>query len=156
MISCVNDFNLYSCDEIENYNFDSARVYMGKREVANESVDIIEFIITNNEKKKLVITGGMYHKETGQLEFSEVIMKSNNCLLYTSSPLIKKAGVLGSATATNNDLTDTMKKYERKIKDMEKAFSTREQQLYSKWAKVETLMNQLNSQQSYLSSFMGS
>lgn len=77
VISCVNDFNLYSCDEIERYNFDSARIYMGKREVANESIDIIEFIITNNEKKKLVITGGMYHKETGQLEFSEVIMKSN-------------------------------------------------------------------------------
>lgn len=98
--------------------------------------------------------------EAEKLKSTGIAQRLKNVLynetVTVSSPLIKKAGVLGSATATNNDLTDTMKKYERKIKDMEKAFSTREQQLYSKWAKVETLMNQLNSQQSYLSSFMGS
>ena len=98
--------------------------------------------------------------ESEKLKSTGIAQRLKNVLynetVTVSSPLIKKAGVLGSATATNNDLTDTMKKYERKIKDMEKAFSTREQQLYSKWAKVETLMNQLNSQQSYLSSFMGS
>lgn len=98
--------------------------------------------------------------ESEKLKSTGIAQRLKNVLyketVTVSSPLIKKAGVLGSATATSNDLTDTMKKYERKIKDMEKAFSTREQQLYSKWAKVETLMNQLNSQQSYLSSFMGS
>ena len=47
------------------------------------------------------------------------------------------------------------KKYERKMEDMEKAFSKKEQALYSKYATLETMMNQLNSQQSYLLSQLG-
>ena len=73
----------------------------------------------------------------------------------TSSVLIKKAGIEGSATVANNELTKSIEKYERKIVDMEKSFSTREQQLYSKWATIETMMNKLNSQQSYLLSQLG-
>ncbi len=38
---------------------------------------------------------------------------------------------------------------------MEKDFSRREQQLYSKWATIESMMNKLNSQQSYLMSQLG-
>lgn len=72
-----------------------------------------------------------------------------------TSSLIKKAGIEGSVSLVNNDLTKSIEKYERKIVDMEKDFSRREQQLYSKWATIESMMNKLNSQQSYLMSQLG-
>lgn len=72
-----------------------------------------------------------------------------------SSPLIKKAGVLGSSSVSNNEISKAISQYEKKIADMEKAFLVREQALYSKWASVEKMMNNLNSQQSYLASQMG-
>ncbi len=78
-----------------------------------------------------------------------------NETVTTSSVLIKKAGVEGSASVANNELTKSIEKYERKMVDMEKDFSRREQQLYSKWATIESMMNKLNSQQSYLMSQLG-
>ncbi|MGL4108646.1 flagellar filament capping protein FliD [Clostridium sp. LP20] len=72
-----------------------------------------------------------------------------------SSRLIKKAGIEGTASATTNELTKSIEKYERKMKDMETDFSRREQALYSKYATLETMMNKLNSQQSYLASQLG-
>ncbi|CUP91044.1 flagellar cap protein FliD [Clostridium paraputrificum] len=75
--------------------------------------------------------------------------------MTVSARLIKKAGYEGTTTVTNNELTKSIEKYERKVKDMEKAFSKKEQALYSKYATLETMMNQLNSQQSYLLSQLG-
>ena len=72
--------------------------------------------------------------------------------MTVSSRLLKKAGYEGTTTVTNNELTKSIEKYERK---MEKAFSKKEQALYSKYATLETMMNQLNSQQSYLLSQLG-
>ncbi|MBN1073444.1 flagellar cap protein FliD [Clostridium botulinum] len=73
----------------------------------------------------------------------------------SSSSLSKKAGVEGTSTFTNNELTKSMSNYEKKIKDMEKSFARREQQLYSKYATLEKMMNKLNSQQSNLMSQLG-
>lgn len=75
--------------------------------------------------------------------------------MTVSARLLKKAGYEGTTTVTNNELTKSIEKYERKVKDMEKAFSKKEQALYSKYATLETMMNQLNSQQSYLLSQLG-
>lgn len=75
--------------------------------------------------------------------------------MTVSARLLKKAGYEGTTTVTNNELTKSIEKYERKMEDMEKAFSKKEQALYSKYATLETMMNQLNSQQSYLLSQLG-
>lgn len=75
--------------------------------------------------------------------------------MTVSSRLLKKAGYEGTTTVTNNELTKSIEKSERKMEDMEKAFSKKEQALYSKYATLETMMNQLNSQQSYLLSQLG-
>lgn len=75
--------------------------------------------------------------------------------MTVSASLLKKAGYEGTTTVTNNELTKSIEKYERKMKDMEKAFSKKEQALYSKYATLETMMNKLNSQQSYLLSQLG-
>ncbi|WP_346895293.1 flagellar filament capping protein FliD [Clostridium sp. UBA7503] len=78
-----------------------------------------------------------------------------NETVTVSSSLIKKAGIEGSASISNNELTKSIGKYERKMEDMEKDFIRREQQLYSKWATIESMMNKLNSQQSNLMSQLG-
>ncbi|MGL4773766.1 MAG: flagellar filament capping protein FliD [Clostridium sp.] len=72
-----------------------------------------------------------------------------------SSSLIKKAGIEGSSSVSNNTLTKSIEAHEKKIKDMEKDFKRREQDLYSKYARLEVMMNKYNSQQSYLMSQMG-
>ncbi len=72
-----------------------------------------------------------------------------------SSSLIKKVGVEGSVSSVNSEITKAIKKYDRKMEDMEKDFVKREQQLYSKWATIESMMNKLNAQQSYLTSQLG-
>lgn len=72
-----------------------------------------------------------------------------------TAPIIKKAGVEGSVTVVNNELTKMLQKKDRKIEDMEKDFTRREQQLYTKYSKLETAMNKLNAQQASLSQQLG-
>lgn len=97
--------------------------------------------------------------ESEKLKSTGIAQRLKNILyketVSISSPLIKKAGVLGSSSVSNNEISKTIGQYERKIADMEKSFKVREQALYSKWASVEKMMNNLNSQQSYLTSQMG-
>ena len=69
--------------------------------------------------------------------------------------LLKKAGIEGSSTSYNNELTKSIEKYEQKMLDMEKDFARREQALYTKYANLETIMNKYNSQQSYLMQQLG-
>ena len=73
----------------------------------------------------------------------------------TKSALIKKAGVEGTASFSQNTLTKQISQYERKIEEMEDALEDKEQALYSKWASIETMMNNYNSQMSYLYSMFG-
>ena len=73
----------------------------------------------------------------------------------STSLLSKKAGIEGTSTFSNNELTKSIWEYENKIKDMEKDFAIREQALYTKYATLETMMNKLNSQQSSLQSMFG-
>ena len=70
----------------------------------------------------------------------------------SNSPLIKKAGIVGSSTASNNTLSKQIAKYEEKISRMQTIFSSKQQALYSKYSRLETLMNNLNSQSNYLTS----
>ncbi|NFE95104.1 hypothetical protein FDA09_08525 [Clostridium botulinum] len=92
-------------------------------------------------------------KETGLLnQLKDTLDKE---FMKSTGSLLEKAGYEGSSTFTNNTLTKNISTYEKKIKDMEKSFARREQQLYSKYATLETMMNKLNSQQSNLMSQLG-
>lgn len=71
------------------------------------------------------------------------------------APILKKAGIEGSTTSFNNEISKSIEKYGQKMKDMEKDFSRREQALYTKYSKLETMMNKYNSQQSYLMQQLG-
>lgn len=70
--------------------------------------------------------------------------------------LIKKAGIVGSSTASNNTLSKQITKYEEKISRMQTIFSSKQQALYTKYSRLETLMNNLNSQSNYLTSMLSS
>ncbi|MEG0772990.1 flagellar filament capping protein FliD [Clostridium sp.] len=83
-----------------------------------------------------------------------------NDILYNetvtvASSMLKKAGIEGSSTVFNNEISKSIEKYEQKMKEMETDFSRREQALYSKYAYLETMMNKYTSQQSYLTQQLG-
>lgn len=118
----------------------------------NSLEDVMKFFINTPPTDKNISEQEKYNS-TGVAQRLKSILYDET--VTVSSLLIKKAGIEGSATVSNNELTKSIQKYERKMEDMEKSFSIREQQLYSKWASIETMMNKLNSQQSYLMSQLG-
>ena len=116
------------------------------------SQEIMDMFIKSAPKNETLSEGQKYSR-TGLMHRVKDILY-NETVTVTSS-LIKKAGIEGSSTTYNNELTRSIEKYEQKMADMEKDFSRREQALYSKYANLETMMNQYNSQQSYLMQQLG-
>lgn len=98
-----------------------------------------------SDREKYSQTGIMYRLK--DILYNETIS--------TSSLLAKKAGIEGTSTAHNNTLTKTIEEYQRKIKDMESLYSSKEQALYIKYASLENIMNKYNSQMTYLSQSLG-
>lgn len=72
----------------------------------------------------------------------------------SKSILAQKVGFEGT-TVANNALTKQMTEYQKKIDQMETLFSTKEQDLYSKYAKLETIISGYNNQMNYLSQSLG-
>lgn len=74
----------------------------------------------------------------------------------TKSALINKAGIEGTASFTQSTLSKLISEYEKKIDELQDWYDDKEQALYTKWANIETLMNNYNSQSSYLTSMFSS
>ena len=74
----------------------------------------------------------------------------------TNSLLIQKAGMEGTLYVTSNTLSKQIASYNKKITDLTSDLSTREQGFYTKYSKLESAMQSLNSQSSYLQSQLGS
>lgn len=74
----------------------------------------------------------------------------------TNSLLIQKAGMEGTLYVTSNTLSKQIADYNKKITDLTSDLSTREQGFYTKYSKLESAMQALNSQSSYLQSQLGS
>ncbi|NFG60649.1 flagellar filament capping protein FliD [Clostridium sp. CMCC3677] len=133
--------------------------------------DVLKTALENNTEDvmNLFITPSPTEEELAGLSSKEITKRKNQTgILFklkdtidvefrksTSSPLLKKAGFEGTSTFSTNELSKNITNYEKKIKDMEKSFSRREQALYSKYATLEKMMNKLNSQQSNLMSQLG-
>ncbi|WP_411170325.1 flagellar filament capping protein FliD [Clostridium sp. MB05] len=116
---------------------------------ADEIVNMFTKIKPTNES----LSSNQKYVGTGIMQRLKEVLNSE--VVTVSSPIIKKAGIEGSSTAYTNDITRSMQKYEQKMKDMERDFSRREQLLYSKYAKLENIMNKYNSQQGYLMQQLG-
>ena len=100
--------------------------------------------------KNIFISNGSNNSEKGVIYRLKEIL--DNETQKSSSSLLQKAGMEGSATASNNTLSRKITTYEKKIKELESNFSRRQQALSSKYATLETMMNKLNTQMSSLSS----
>lgn len=99
------------------------------------------------------LSDGTKYSKTGIMQRIKDILYNET--VTVASSLLKKSGIEGSSTAYNNDITKAIEKYEQKMADMEKDFTRREQALYTKYANLETIMNNYNSQQNYLTQQLG-
>ena len=93
-------------------------------------------------------------QQTGVLWKLEDILDKES--MKSDSLLAQKVGIEGTASFTTNTFTKQISEYENKITDMEKDLKRREQALYSKYATLETILNNYSSQQSYLMQAFGS
>ncbi|MDU4891629.1 MAG: flagellar filament capping protein FliD [Clostridium sp.] len=81
--------------------------------------------------------------------FERVKTTMNNYAGSSTSRFAKKAGIEKTASAASNLYSDQIRKQEERIKLLTTKMRTKEQQLYSKFARLEANMNKLNSQMSY-------
>lgn len=81
--------------------------------------------------------------------FERVKTTMNNYAGSSTSRFAKKAGIEKTASAANNLYSEQIRKQEERIKLLTTKMRTKEQQLYSKFARLEANMNKLNSQMSY-------
>ncbi len=73
-----------------------------------------------------------------------------------NSVLVQKSGYKGSMNEFTNQFTKQMIEIERKVLLLEKKYSEKEKRLYMDFAKLESSMNQLNSQMTWLDSTINS
>lgn len=118
-----------------------------------ESSEEVTNLFIKSKPKDDSISESTKYSKTGIMQRLKDILYNETVTVVSS--LLKKAGVEGSSTSYNNELTKSIEKYEQKMKDMEKDFARREQALYTKYANLETIMNKYNSQQSYLMQQLG-
>ncbi|WP_040191247.1 flagellar filament capping protein FliD [Clostridium culturomicium] len=70
----------------------------------------------------------------------------------STSIFAKKAGIEKTASAVNNLFSEQIRRQEQYIKDLTSKMSKKENQLYMKFANLESSMNKLNAQMNYLMS----
>lgn len=74
----------------------------------------------------------------------------NTSVMSSSSTFLKRVGYEGTSTYTDNDITKDLLKRERQISLLESNLKDRETKLYQKFATLEKVMNNYNSQSSWL------
>lgn len=86
--------------------------------------------------------------------FEEIINK-NVGTLGEKGILLKKAGLEGDRTQTENLIQDELDDYEKRIKDLVNRMADKEEQLYSRFSRLETMMSKLNQQSGWLAQQLG-
>ena len=140
-------------DDLEKFGIKPVADYSGNNNgTFSIDEDKLNSALENNieDVKNIFISNGKDYKEKGIVYRLKEIL--DNETQKSSSSLLQKAGMEGSATASNNTLSRKITAYEKRIKELESNFARREQALYSKYATLETMMNNLNAQMSSLSS----
>ena len=93
------------------------------------------------------LNGGVSYQSGGIITSLSDTFK-NEFVLSSQSSLIKKAGTKNSSI--NSTITAELKKKQETINKMKSALTTRENNLYNKYSKLETAMSKLAAQQSWL------
>ena len=69
--------------------------------------------------------------------------------------LIRKAGLKSGSTATDNFIYKEMQKVNDRIKTLQDRYDAKEEYWWKVFTNMESAMSKLNSQTSYLSSYLG-
>lgn len=145
----INPVADYSGTKNGTFTIDEEKL---KSALENNAEDVMKLFI-NSKPTDGAMSDTEKYAATGIFQRIKTVLYDET--VTTQAILLKKAGFEGTSLVSNNDLTKSIENYEKKMKDMETIFSRREQELYNKYAKLETMMNNLNSQQSYLLSQLG-
>ena len=79
----------------------------------------------------------------------------NNAAVKFDGTLLKKAGYVGTASETTNTITKQLNDQDTAITEMNKKLATKQEKYYQMFAKLETAMNSMNAQQSWLAQQLG-
>lgn len=96
------------------------------------------------------------YNEEGIFQRLNDIMQDYTRTFNGKGTLIKKAGIKGDSTEFKNAFSDRIKEKLTAITNMTKALQTKEDNYYKKFSALETAMNKMNSQQSWLAQQLGS
>ena len=69
--------------------------------------------------------------------------------------LVKKAGVESGSSATDNEIYKQMKNVQERISSLQDKYDSKEEYWWKVFTNLESMMSDLNSQSSYLSSYLG-
>ena len=96
----------------------------------------------------------VYKATTATLEKIKTI--TYNYSGSSSSIFAKKSGIEKTSTSVNNIFSEQIRKQEERIKELTTKMQKKQEELYAKFASLESSMNTLNSQMNYLVSTMSS
>lgn len=100
-----------------------------------------------------------YKQEGLAYRFYDVIGKYTTTLNNahgSKGVFIEKAGLKGTTTENDNDLSEDIKEYKQAIAQEEKRLDDYEDSLYTKYSKLESYLNKMNTQLAALQSYMSS
>ncbi|GFZ30981.1 hypothetical protein CSC2_15070 [Clostridium zeae] len=101
--------------------------------------------------KNLFTKSGTTNSDKGIFQrFKDVL----NNVAGTDGTLIKKAGYINTRWVSQNDLSKSIAQKTQKIKDMQETMKAKQQHLYNMYSTLESNLNKLNSQSSWLTSQM--
>lgn len=119
-----------------------------------ENPDAVMQVFTKSTPTDTSLTTTQATAQTGIATRMKNIL-NNEFMLSSKSSLIQKAGYEGTSYFSQNTITKQISTYTTKIKQMNTDLSTREQNLYTKYSKLESLMSTYNSQSSQLQAMLG-
>ncbi len=127
-------------------------------EVANlfaKSSDINYYQATESDTADLK---NQRYNESGLAQrFSDIIQDSirTTTIKDSKGSLLEKAGMLGDSSVTKNMLFKEISGFDKAVSEMNYKLTAKENALYSKFAQLESALNRMNSQSSWLSQQFG-
>lgn len=119
----------------------------------SESQPTYNRAMTSSEKQTRISEEGIFQRIKDVLEdYTSTMYRDSNGKKGT---LIERAGIKGDLSEIKNLYYEDLVARNTRITDMERKISDKENQYYNQFAKLESAMNQMNSQQSWLSSQLG-
>ncbi len=94
-------------------------------------------------------------KENGIMTKFDAVLEGAVGTTGDKGSLINKAGLKTGSSATDNEIYDQMKRITSKISSLEKRYENEQNRLWKKYSAMESMLAQLNNQQSSFSSYFG-